>query len=70
MKQVRCRLSEMQSQPSAEELRELDAAERLAPVFDEDSPAMTEEQLRQFRRMEPHSRAEGETSDGVSQSGE
>ena len=67
MKQVRCKLSDLQPQPTSEELREIDAAERLATVFDEDSPAMTEEQLRQFRRMGPHCRAECKISDRVSQ---
>ena len=70
MKQVRCKLDDLQPQASPEELRELEAAERLKPVFDEDSPEMTAEQLRQFRRMGPHCRAECETSDRVSQSEE
>ena len=33
------------------EQAELEAAEKLQPVFDEECPPMTEEQLRQFVRM-------------------
>ena len=33
------------------EQTELEAAEQLPPVFDEDCPPMTEKQLRQFVRM-------------------
>ena len=32
------------------EMQELDAAETRLPVFDDDSPEMTKEQLAQFRR--------------------
>ena len=35
---------------SAEELRELEAAEKKEAVFDEDSPEMTAEMLMQFKR--------------------
>ena len=36
---------------TSEEQSELDAAAKLPPVFDDDSPAMTEEQLQQFKRI-------------------
>ena len=35
---------------SAEELREIEAAEKKKIVFDEDSPEMTAEMLKQFKR--------------------
>ena len=44
-------LNDLMQAPSEEELRELEAAEAMAPVFDEDSPEMTAEQLIQFKRM-------------------
>ena len=40
------------SQPlTAEELREVIAAERKPPLFDEDSPEMTADMLAQFKRL-------------------
>ena len=47
------RITELDAALSAEELDELEAAERLEPVFDEDSPEMTAEKLRQFAGI-PH----------------
>lgn len=44
-------LNDLMQAPFEEELRELEAAEAMAPVFDEDSPEMTAEQLIQFKRM-------------------
>ena len=44
-------LNDLMQAPSEEELRELEAAEAMVPVFDEDSPEMTAEQLIQFKRM-------------------
>ena len=45
-------LKELDPELTAEEKRELEAAESRMPVFDEDCPEMTVEQLKQFRRME------------------
>ena len=44
-------LKELDPELTAEEKRELEAAENRMPVFDEDCPAMTVEQLKQFRPM-------------------
>ena len=44
-------MNELNAELTAEELRELEAAESSYPVFDNDSPAMTVEQLMQFKRM-------------------
>jgi uncharacterized protein (DUF4415 family) len=51
MNMVKITLNDLMQTPSEEELRELEAAEAMAPVFDEDSPEMTAEQLIQFKRM-------------------
>ncbi len=39
-----------------EEIRELEDAEKKAPVFDADSPAMTKEQLMEFKRINRQNR--------------
>lgn len=44
-------MRELRQALTDEEILELDAAEQMPPVFDEDSPEMTAEQLIQFRRM-------------------
>ena len=44
-------LKELDPELTAEEKRELEAAENRMPVFDEDCPEMTVEQLHQFRPM-------------------
>ena len=44
-------LKELDPELTAEEKRELEAAENRMPVFDEDCPAMTVDQLKQFRPM-------------------
>ena len=44
-------LKELEPGLTAEEKRELEAAENRIPVFDEDCPEMTMEQLKQFRPM-------------------
>ena len=44
-------LNDLKQDLSAEELRELEAAEKQEPVLDDDSPAMTPEQLKQFKRI-------------------
>ena len=51
MSMVKMTLDELDTELTAEELRDLEAAERKQPVFDEDSPEMTLEQLMQFKRM-------------------
>ena len=48
---IKMTLNDLKLAPSDDELRELEAAESKEPVFDEDSPAMTVEQLIQFKRM-------------------
>lgn len=48
---VKMTLNELKTELTAEELKELDAAESMHPVFDEDSPALTSEQLMEFKRM-------------------
>ena len=39
-----------------EELRDLEAAEKMTPVFDDDSPAMMREQLMQFKHINHQNR--------------
>ena len=51
MNMVKMKLSELMGAPTDNELRELEEAEKKVPVFDEDSPEMTAEQLIQFKRM-------------------
>jgi len=41
---------------TAEEMKELEAAEKMMPMYDEDSPEMTEDMLQQFKRMHQVSR--------------
>lgn len=48
---VKMTLSEMNEELSTDELMELEAAEKREPVFDEESPAMTQEQLMEFKRI-------------------
>ena len=43
-------IRDLERELSPEEQAELEAAEQLQPVFDGDSPAMTAEQLQQFKR--------------------
>ena len=45
-------LRELDPKLTAEEKRELEAAENRMSVFDEECPEMTMEQLKQFRRMQ------------------
>lgn len=44
-------LKELNPELTAEEKRELEAAENRMHVFDEDCPEMTSDQLKQFRPM-------------------
>lgn len=53
MKMEKMTLNDLKQEMTAEELRELETAEQKKPVFDEDSPAMTQEQLMQFKRVNP-----------------
>jgi len=43
-------MNEIGTELTAEELREIETATGLQPVFDEDSPEMTLEMLKQFKR--------------------
>lgn len=53
---VTMNINELNADLTADELLELETAERLEPVFDNDSPAMTAEQLKQFKRVSRQSR--------------
>ena len=44
------KLNDLNAGLTKEELRELEAAAQKEPVFDDDSPPMDEEQLKQFKR--------------------
>lgn len=44
-------LNDLKQDLTTAELREIEAAEKKEPEFDEDSPAMTWEQLMQFKRV-------------------
>ncbi len=56
MNMVKMTLNELNQELTPEEIRELEAAEAKTPVFDEDSPALTMEQLMQFKRMNRENR--------------
>ncbi len=47
---ARMTLKELSNELTEQESLELEAAEKMAPLFDEDSPAMTMDQLMQFKR--------------------
>ena len=53
---VKMTLNDLTQGLSAEERRELEAAEKREPFFDEDSPRLTEEQLMQFKRINRENR--------------
>ncbi len=53
---VKMTFDELNKELSAEELAELEAAEKKEPVFDKDSPAMSQEQLMQFKRINHQNR--------------
>lgn len=53
---VKMTFNELSQDLTDEELRELEAAEKADPVFDEDSPAMMHEQLMEFKRINHESR--------------
>ena len=56
MNMVKMTLNELKHDLTAEELQELEAAEKREPVFDDDSPAMMHEQLMQFKRINHENR--------------
>ena len=56
MSKVKMNFKDLQSDISAEEISELEAAERKSASFDEDCPEMTLEQLMQFKRMNRENR--------------
>ena len=45
------KLNSLDPELTPEEAEELEAAERMQPVFDEDSPSLSREQLMQFKRI-------------------
>lgn len=47
---VKMTFNDIGAELTDEELRELSAAESMSPAFDEDSPALTSEQLIEFKR--------------------
>ena len=49
---VKINLKDIDNSLTPEEIQELEEAEKKEPVFDEDSPEMTEEMLAQFKRMD------------------
>lgn len=53
---VKMTLNELTAELTEEERRELEAAEKKAPVFDDDSPLMMKEQLMQFKRINRENR--------------
>ena len=53
---VKLTLNELNADLTAEELQELDAAEKKEIIFDDDSPLMMKEQLMQFKRINHESR--------------
>ena len=48
---VKMTMNEIGTELTAEELREIETAAGLQPVFDDDSPEMTLEMLKQFKRI-------------------
>ena len=53
---VKMTLNDLNTELTEDELRELDAAEKKEPVFDDDSPLMMKEQLMQFKRINQENR--------------
>ena len=53
---VEMRYDELMKELSAEEVRELEEGSKKKIVFDEDSPEMTEEMLREFKRVKQKAR--------------
>ena len=53
---VKMTMNELSQVLTDEELRELEAAEKKEPVFDDDSPMLMREQLMQFKRINHQNR--------------
>jgi len=53
---VKMSMNDLNTELSEEELRELEAAEKKEPVFDDDSPLLMKEQLMQFKRINRENR--------------
>ena len=53
---VKMNFKDLDRNITAEEMKELEAAEKMMPMYDEDSPEMTEDMLQQFKRMHQVSR--------------
>ena len=49
-------LNDLNTELSAEEMQELENAEKKEPVFDDDSPLLMKEQLMQFKRINRENR--------------
>ena len=56
MSMVKMTMNELNAELTAEELCNIEEAESKHPVFDDDSPAMTMEQLMQFKRINRQNR--------------
>ena len=56
MNMVKMNLNDLNTELSAEELQELENAEKKEPVFDDDSPLLMKEQLMQFTRINRENR--------------
>ena len=53
---VKMTFKELSPELTEEEVRELEAAELRSPIYDEESPEMTMEQLQEFKRMNHENR--------------
>lgn len=53
---VKMTFKELSPELTEDEVRELEAAELRSPVYDEESPEMTMEQLQEFKRMNHENR--------------
>lgn len=51
MKMVKMNIKDLPEEMSEEELQDLEKAEKLTPVYDDESPEMTPEKLSEFRRI-------------------
>ena len=53
---VKLKMNELQNVLTEEELHELEMAENMPPVYDEDSPLLSVQQLMQFKHMNQQKR--------------
>lgn len=53
---VKMNLNDLNTELTAEEMQELENAEKKEPVFDDDSPLLMKEQLMQFKRINRENR--------------